>query len=51
MVLSKTNVELAAARSAAANERRRQREPVVIDWDQAITNLKAMLNAHRGEAT
>jgi len=32
------------ANSVEANERRRRREPPVIDWDEAIANLLDMLD-------
>lgn len=34
----------AMANSVEANERRRRREPPVIDWDEAIANLLDILD-------
>ena len=34
----------AMANSVEANERRRRREPPVIDWDEAIANLLGILD-------
>jgi hypothetical protein len=34
----------AMANSVEANERRREREPTVIDWDEAIANLLDILD-------
>jgi hypothetical protein len=34
----------AMANSVEANERRRQREPPVVDWDEAIANLVDILD-------
>ncbi len=37
----------AIANGVEANERRRRREPRVIDWDKAIANLRHVLDDNR----
>jgi hypothetical protein len=39
------------ANSVEANERRRRREPTVIDWDERIANLLDILDDSRAPTT
>lgn len=44
MRITKTQAENAAARSAAANQARRHRPPVIVDWDEALARWHDILD-------